>query len=113
MITKNEILTTIAKERRVERLVACIAKGCKSQDDLSQMVYLALCEKSEEGLQKAWYEGWINYKIVAIITRQYYSRTSTFWRQIGRYITKEEEDIRPDGIYDEQWWEEPGRLGSC
>lgn len=109
-MTKNEIIELIARERRVERLVEAVAPTCTAKSDLSQMVYLALLEKSEESVRKAWDDGYINYLIVAMVSRQYYYKETPYWYQFRRYSAKEAESIRQDGEYDEQWWERPGRL---
>ena len=82
MIDKESIIETIARERRVETMVARIARQPLTSDleDLCQMVYLVICEYEEGKLQDLWEHNQINFFIARIILNQYRSRNSPFYK---------------------------------
>ena len=77
---KMAIIESLAKERRVERLVENIAHEEMNADlkDLAQMVYLILLEYDETKLRDLWDNGQMDFFIVRIILNQYRSSNSPF-----------------------------------
>ena len=63
-VTKDMIIETLAKERRVETLVENIAHSSLNADlkDLCQMVYLVLLEYDESKLQDLWQNNEMNFR---------------------------------------------------
>lgn len=87
MATRNEIISALARERRVEELVRKIARKGRDadMDDLAQMVYLALLEYDEEKLQDLRDNGQMNYFLARVIVNQCRSNHSPFYHQIVKY----------------------------
>lgn len=81
-VTRDEIVTRIATEERVEKMVRNICKHHRNADlaDLAQMVYLALLTTDEERMQDLWENGEMNFYISRIILNQYRSVTSPYHR---------------------------------
>ena len=80
MTSKQTIIETLAKEKRVEALVENIAHHSLTADlkDLCQMVYLILLEYDETKLLDLWVNDQINFFLVRIIINQYRSSNSPF-----------------------------------
>lgn len=79
-MTKEKIIETLAREKRVEALVENIAHHSLTADlkDLCQMVYLILLEYDEGKLMDLWDNNQINFFLIRIILNQYRSSNSPF-----------------------------------
>lgn len=75
-----EIIEILAKERRVERLVANISHSELTADlkDLCQMVYLILLEYDDNKILDLWNNNQINFFLARIVLNQYRSSNSPF-----------------------------------
>ena len=73
-----EIIDQLARERRVETMLANIAKRPVSGtlEDLCQMVYLILLEYDDAKIEDLWEHGQINFFIARILLNQYRSTNS-------------------------------------
>ena len=80
MISKADIIETLAQEKRVEALVENIAHHSLTADlkDLCQMVYMILLEYDEVKLQDLWENDQMNFFLTRIILNQYRSSNSPF-----------------------------------
>lgn len=89
-MTKYQIIEQIARERRVETMLANIAKRPISgtMDDLCQMVYLILLEYDETKIADLWENGQINFFIARILLNQYKSTNSPFYKLFRKYESK-------------------------
>ena len=87
VLTKMEIVEILAKERRVETLVANIAHSELTADlkDLSQMVYLILLEYDDNKILDLWNNNQINFFLARVIINQYRSSNSPFHAAFRRY----------------------------
>lgn len=87
VITKRDIIETLAKDKRVEMLVENIAHHSLTSDlkDLCQMVYLILLEYDESKLQDLWENDQINFFLARIIINQYRSSNSPFHTIFRKY----------------------------
>lgn len=84
-MTKVEIVDTLARERRVERIVQNTAHApALSQDlrDLCQMVYAYILDYDEDKLVDLWETDALGYFIARIVINQYRSNNSYFHRLI-------------------------------
>lgn len=90
MITKEDIIKTLANGRRVERLVEAIAHQELTADlkDLCQMVYLVLLEYDESKLQDLWANNEMDFFLARVIMNQYRSCNSPFHYQIRKFREK-------------------------
>lgn len=88
-----EIVTQMARERRVETMVENIAKQPLDADlkDLSQMVYVILLEYDEDKLKDLWEHGQMNFFVARIILNQYRSANSPYFKLFRKYARKAED----------------------
>ena len=87
MISKRDIIETLAKEKRVEALVENIAHHSLTADlkDLCQMVYVILLEYDEAKIQDLWVNNQINFFLARIIINQYRSSNSPFYAMFRKF----------------------------
>lgn len=91
-MTKNEILSELAKEKFIENTLKNISKGSfKNIDDLSQDLYLKLLEKDEDKIVDLYEKKQLNYFIVKMITTNLFSPRSDY-----AYDYKKWDDKRTD-----------------
>lgn len=85
-----EIIDQLARERRVETMLANIAKRPVSGtlEDLCQMVYLILLEYDEGKIVDLWENGQINFFLARILLNQYRSTNSPFYKLFRKYESK-------------------------
>ena len=80
-MTRNEIVQTLGKERRVEDICGMITHLPQSSPDvkdLAQYIYLVLLEYREDLLQDLWKHGEINFLIVRLVLNNFRSSKSRF-----------------------------------
>lgn len=80
-ITRNDILTKVYLSPNTEKIICSITKGDPLTEELRAELYLILCEMKESTLQKAYKEKYLDYMIVNILRKQYFSKTSPFHRK--------------------------------
>ena len=85
-----EIIDQLAREKRVETMLANIAKRPVSGtlEDLCQMVYLILLEYDGAKIEDLWENGQINFFIARILLNQYKSSNSPFYKLFRKYESK-------------------------
>ena len=85
-----EIIDQLARERRVETMLANIAKKpvTGTLEDLCQMVYLILLEYDEGKIVDLWENGQINFFLARILLNQYRSTNSPFYKLFRKYESK-------------------------
>ena len=80
-MTKNEVISVIAKERMVETAIANIAKtNSDVLKDLSQEIYLDLLEKDEQKIVKLYESNQIRFFVVRMILNNLFSKNSPFYQ---------------------------------
>lgn len=87
MKTAAEIVEILAREHRVEDIVARLAKADpRTEDlkDLAQMVYISLLEMDARLLSDLFENGQENYYIVRVVRNQY-TQHRAWYRQIRRF----------------------------
>lgn len=87
-MTRNEIVELLARERRVETMLANIAKQpvAGTLEDLCQMVYLVLLEYDESKIVDLWENGQINFFIARILLNQYRSSNSPYYKLFRKHL---------------------------
>ena len=85
-----EIIDQLAREQRVETMLANIAKKPVSGtlEDLCQMVYLILLEYDDAKIVDLWENNQINFFIARILMNQYRSTNSPFYKLFRKYESK-------------------------
>ena len=84
-MTLREIVATIGREQRVERIVCRIAGRdtlTADLEDLAQMVYLILLEYPEDKIQDLWDCDAIYFLIVRLVIHNLRSKTSRYYYAI-------------------------------
>ena len=80
-MTKNEVISIIAKEKMVETAIANIAKtNSDVLNDLSQNIYLDLLEKDEQKIVKLYEDNQIRFFVVRMILNNLFSKNSPFYQ---------------------------------
>ena len=82
-MTKNDVISVIAKERLVEQIVSNIAKSSDCDDtlkDLSQEIYLDLLSKDEEKIVNLYETNQIRFFVVRMVTNNLFSKNSPFYQ---------------------------------
>ena len=82
-MTKNEVISIIAKEKVVEQICSNIAKSADCDDtlkDLSQEIYLDLLSKSEEKIVNLYETNQIRFFVVRMVTNNLFSKNSPFYQ---------------------------------
>lgn len=86
MKNNNDLVESLARNRVVEHLATNIThRPIPELGDLVQMVYEILLRKPPQQLHRVMKNKAINYYIVAIIRKLYFSKTSPYHRQIRRF----------------------------
>jgi len=102
-VTKYEIIERIAREKRVEQMVAAHCKPARAEHaDIVQMIYLALLESDDDTIVRAWEENWINYKIAKILTNYYDLKRSAFNNLFRNYSSRAVEITDGAATYEQQ-----------
>lgn len=85
-MTKNEVVSTIAKERMVETIVSNIAKSSDDLlNDLVQEIYLDLLQKDDEKIVKLYESNQIRYFVTRIVINNIHSKNSPYWCKIKSF----------------------------
>ena len=89
MKINEDIYTIIAKEKLIETLIDKYNVQTKYKQDLAQEIYLIILTKPPELLKQLYDTKQINYYLARIISNQYFSKTSQFFKNYKKYnITK-------------------------
>ena len=84
---RNGIVEALGRQRRVEGFVQYYERGVPAADqqDLSQIVYLALLRMDEDKLRDLWETGDIDFYLRRVIRTQLYGRRTDFDRDCRRF----------------------------
>lgn len=85
---RRHIVETMAKERRVEEIVARVCRPCpdpSSLADLSQMVYIVLLTYEAAKVVDLWKRGQMDFFIVRVVLNQYRSETSPYYHALREF----------------------------
>lgn len=84
---RNGIVEALGRQRRVEGFVQHYARGVPAADqqDLAQIVYLALLRMDEDKLRDLWETGDIDFYLRRVIRTQLYGKRTDFDRDCRRF----------------------------
>lgn len=90
IMTSNQIINELAKNKVIEKLVSNISPDDNSPDnqDLSQLIYLSLLEKPNSLIEDLYSKGELIFYVIRIITKNVYSITSPYYRAIKKFKNK-------------------------
>lgn len=96
------IYDIIAKEKLIEILIDKYNVKPLYKQDLAQDVFLIILSKPETMLQELYDNKQLNFYLARIISNQYFSKTSKFFKDYKKYnINKNETDTNQLEIIDE------------
>lgn len=106
---KYLIIERVAKERRVETIIANVCKSnAPEMQDFAQMIYLALLEKDDEIIERLDARGNLDYYIAAMVKRQWNTDHSAFRDAFSKYSRKAgDNDVTKQSIEDDDFWDKP------
>ena len=82
---KSLIITSLAKEKKVEEIVNNILPYKTWQDDLVQDIYIELLEKDVTLLEDLYNKNQLKYYIVRIVKNNVISKTSRYYKKYINY----------------------------
>ena len=89
-----EIVGQLAKAKVVESLILNVTHSYSihgNLSDLSQIIYFALLQTDPARLEHLASSGQMNFYIFRLITNQFFSETSPFYREIRRFSRRSSE----------------------
>lgn len=83
----NKIIKEIYEENIVKDIIANMRVKSNDIDDLEQEIYMILLEYNKDRIIEMYEKNQLRYFIVGIISRQYNSKTSPFYKKFKKYYT--------------------------
>lgn len=83
-MNKN-IYQIIAEEKLIEQLIDKYNVKTIYKDDLAQEIYLIILTKDESKLKEMYHNNQLNFYLARIISNQYFSKTSMFYKDYKKY----------------------------
>lgn len=83
----NTIIKEIYEENIVKDIIANMRVKSNDIDDLEQEIYMILLEYNKDRIIEMYKKNQLRYFIVGIISRQYNSKTSPFYKKFKKYYT--------------------------
>lgn len=83
----NKIIKEIYEENIVKDIIANMRVKSNDIDDLEQEIYMILLEYNKDRIIEMYKKNQLRYFIVGIISRQYNSKTSPFYKKFKKYYT--------------------------
>ena len=96
-MTKNEVVSIIAKEKVVEQIVSNIAKANSDiLNDLSQNIYIDLLMKDDEKIVNLYETNQLRFFIVKMAKNNLFSKNSPFYKTFKKNanLTIDIDDIK-------------------
>lgn len=81
----NSIIGEIYEKRLVRSILENMRVSSNDIDDLEQEIYMILLNYNKEKIIQMWEKKQLNYFVVGVITRQYNSKTSPFYKKYKKY----------------------------
>lgn len=109
MTEKYAIIERIARERRVETIIANVCRSdAPEMQDFAQMIYLALLEKDDELILRLDRRNSLDYYIAAMVSRQWNTDHSAFRDLFSKYQRKAgDTDVETQYVEDDDFWDKP------
>lgn len=83
----NTIIKEIYEENIVKDIITNMRVKSNDVDDLEQEIYMILLEYNQDRIIELYEKNQLKYFIVGIISRQYNSKTSPFYKKYKKYYT--------------------------
>lgn len=83
----NTIIKEIYEENIVKDIITNMRVKSNDVDDLEQEIYMILLEYNKDRIIELYEKNQLKYFIVGIISRQYNSKTSPFYKKFKKYYT--------------------------
>lgn len=83
----NSILTEIYEQGTIKDIMRNMSVSENDADDLEQEIYLILLEYDTSKIIEMYEKKQLKYFIVGVISRQYHSKTSPFYKKYKKYYS--------------------------
>ena len=81
----NKVITEIYEKKMIRSILENMRVSSNDIDDLEQEIYMILLNYNQEKIIQMWEKKQLNYFVVGVITRQYNSKTSPFYKKYKKY----------------------------
>lgn len=85
MDRKNQIITEIYQSKMLVEICRNMGIRANDIDDLTQEVYLILAEYDTDKIVEMWEKSQLKFWLVRIITNQYFSKNSPYYKNYKKY----------------------------
>lgn len=83
----NKIMQEVYEKNIVKDIITNMRVKSNDIDDLEQEIYMILLDYNKERIIEMYNKKQLNYFIVGIVSRQYNSSTSPFYKKYKKYYT--------------------------
>lgn len=89
----NSIITELYEKNTIKDIIKNLSVVENDADDLEQEIYTILLEYDSDKIIEMYTKKQLKYFIVGVIQRQYYSKTSPFYKKYKKYYTLVDENV--------------------
>jgi hypothetical protein len=89
----NGIITDLYEKRTVRDIIRNMQVAEQDADDLEQEIYTILLEYDSDKIIEMYSKKQLKFFLVGVIQRQYFSKTSPFYKKYKKYYTLVDENV--------------------
>lgn len=89
----NNIITDLYEKRTVRDIIRNMQVAEQDADDLEQEIYTILLEYDSDKIIEMYSKKQLKFFLVGVIQRQYFSKTSPFYKKYKKYYTLVDENV--------------------
>lgn len=89
----NGIITDLYENRTVRDIIRNMQVAEQDADDLEQEIYTILLEYDSDKIIEMYSKKQLKFFLVGVIQRQYFSKTSPFYKKYKKYYTLVDENV--------------------
>jgi hypothetical protein len=89
----NGIITDLYEKRTVRDIIRNMQVAEQDADDLEQEIYTILLEYDSDKIIEMYSKKQLKFFLVGVIQRQYFSKTSPFYKKYTKYYTLVDENV--------------------
>lgn len=89
----NSIITDLYEKKIVKDIIRNMQVAEQDADDLEQEIYTILLEYDSNKIIEMYSKKQLKFFLVGVIQRQYFSKTSPFYKKYKKYYTLVDENV--------------------
>lgn len=89
----NNVITELYRKKTVKELIKNMKVNQLDVDDLEQEIYMILLEYNKDKIIDMYNNKQLKFFIVNIINKQYYSKTSPYYKKYKKYYSIVDENV--------------------